>query len=131
RNRFGLGESLVGQAGLEQKLMVVEDLPSGYATVSSGLGEAVPVQVLLAPLILNGRLLGILELMAFRPFRAEDIELVRRGSDGMAIALNSALSRVQLSKALEQTQRQAEALERQQEELRATNEELEEQAAVL
>lgn len=131
RNRFGLGESLVGQAGLEQKLMVVEDLPPQYATVSSGLGEAVPTQVLLVPLMLNGKLLGVLELMAFRHYTEEEIELIRRGSDGMAIALHSALSRVELSKALEQTLRQAEVLERQQEELRTTNEELEEQAAIL
>jgi CheY-like chemotaxis protein len=131
RNRFGLGESLVGQAALEQKLMVVEDLPPHYATVSSGLGESVPAHVLLAPLTFNGHLLGMVELMAFRPFSHDEIELVRRGSEGMAIALHSAISRVELSRALEQTQRQAEALERQQEELRATNEELEEQAAVL
>ena len=131
RNRFALGESLVGQAGLEQKLMVVESLPPNYATVSSGLGEAVPAHVLLAPLALNGHLLGVIELMAFRPFSGEEIELVRRGCEGMTIALHSAISRVELSKALEQTKRQAEALERQQEELRATNEELEEQAAVL
>lgn len=131
RNRFGLGESLVGQAALEQKLMVVEDLPPHYATVSSGLGESVPAHVLLAPLTFNGHLLGVIELMAFRPFSHDDIELVRRGSEGMAIALHSAISRVELSRALEQTRSQAEALERQQEELRATNEELEEQAAVL
>lgn len=131
RNRFALGESLVGQAALERKLMVIENLPATYSTVASGLGESAPMQILLAPLVLNEHLLGVLELMTFRSFSKEDIDFVQRGSDGMAIALHSALSRVELSKALEQTRDQAEALERQQEELRATNEELEEQAAVL
>lgn len=131
RNRFALGESLVGQAALEQKLMIVRDLPADYTPVASGLGEAVPAEVLLLPLVLNGRLLGVIELLAFRAFTAEDLEFLKRGSEAMAIALNSALSRSELSRALEQTRQQADALERQQEELRATNEELEEQASIL
>ncbi|HVL00130.1 MAG TPA: response regulator [Dongiaceae bacterium] len=131
RNRFMLGESLVGQAGLEQQQFLVRDLPAGYATIASGLGEAVPREVLLVPLVLNGKLLGVIELLSFRSFTEDDIEFIRRGGDGMAIALNSSLSRVQLAEALEQTRRQAEALEQQQEELRATNEELEEQASTL
>lgn len=130
-HRFALGESLVGQAALEQKLIVVRDLPADYTPVASGLGEAVPAEVLLLPLTLNGRLLGVVELLAFRTFTAEDLEFLHRGSEAMAIALNSALSRAELSRALEQTQQQADALERQQEELRATNEELEEQASIL
>src|SRR5690606_5628515 len=52
RNRFALGESLVGQAGLEQKMILVRDLPPGYAPVASGLGEAPPAEVLLLPLTL-------------------------------------------------------------------------------
>ena len=131
RTRFGLGESLVGQAALEQKQFVVRDLPPGYSPVVSGLGEAVPSEVLLVPLVLNGHLLGVLELMSFRSFSDEDLEFLERGSEGMAIALNSAISRVQLALALDQTRQQAEAMEQQQEELRATNEELEEQTAIL
>ena len=131
RSRFALGEALVGQAALEQQQFVVRDLPADYASISSGLGEAVPREVLLVPVALNGKLLGVIELLSFRSFTEEDLEFIRRGGDGMAIALNSAMSRVQLAEALEQTQRQAEALEQQQEELRATNEELEEQASIL
>ncbi|MEZ5508053.1 MAG: HAMP domain-containing protein [Gammaproteobacteria bacterium] len=43
-NRFALGESLVGQAALEQKLIIVRDLPADYTPVASGLGEAVPAE---------------------------------------------------------------------------------------
>ncbi|MCG8315325.1 MAG: response regulator [Pseudomonadales bacterium] len=130
-NRFALGESLVGQAALEQKLMVVEGLPADYSKISSGLGDALPGQVVICPLVINGHLLGALELMMFRAFSEEDIDYLQKGSEGMAIAVHSAISRVELSKALGQTREQADALERQQEELRATNEELEEQAAIL
>ncbi len=131
RSRFALGESLVGQAGLERQMFVVRDLPPTYSVVASGLGESIPAEVMLVPLVLNARLLGVLELMSFRSFGKEDIEFINRGIESMAIALHSAISRVQLAEALEQTRQQAEALEQQQEELRTTNEELEEQASVL
>ncbi|MEE2732843.1 MAG: response regulator [Pseudomonadota bacterium] len=131
RSRLKIGESLVGQAAVERNLFVVGDLPSDYTPIASGLGESTPRQVMVIPLQFNNHLLAVMELMSFKPFSQEDIEFVTRAAEGMAIALNSAISRVQLADALDRSKLQAEALEQQQEELRATNEELEEQAAVL
>ena len=130
-SRFKLGESMVGQAALEEKLFVVRDLPETYAPVSSGLGASVPKEVMLVPMLFNGHLIAVLELMSFRGFNDEDIEFMERASESVAIALNSAINRVRLSQALDRTRQQAEAMEQQQEELRATNEELEEQTAIL
>ncbi|AUM14507.1 hypothetical protein Kalk_19660 [Ketobacter alkanivorans] len=131
RNRLQMGESLVGQAALEQNVFVVRDLPDDYASISSGLGAAIPKEVLLVPLVFNGHLMAVVELMSFQCFSDDDIDFITRAAEGMAIALSSAISRVQLADALERSKLQAEALEQQQEELRATNEELEEQAAIL
>src|SRR5205807_6224545 len=39
KNRFKLGDGLVGQAALEKKRIVLTDVPYGYVKVSSGLGE--------------------------------------------------------------------------------------------
>src|SRR5205807_7250801 len=39
KNNFKLGESLVGQAALERKRILLSDVPTDYVTVSSGLGE--------------------------------------------------------------------------------------------
>ena len=131
RSRLKMGESLVGQAAVERNLFVVGDLPENYAPISSGLGESTPREVMVIPLVFNDHLLAVMELMSFNPFTQEDVEYVSRAAEGMAIALNSSISRVQLADALERSKLQAEALEQQQEELRATNEELEEQAAIL
>lgn len=131
RSRLKMGESLVGQAAVERNLFVVGDLPENYAPIASGLGESTPREVMVIPLVFNDHLLAVMELMSFNPFTQEDIEYVSRAAEGMAIALNSSISRVQLADALERSKLQAEALEQQQEELRATNEELEEQAAIL
>ncbi|RLP56203.1 MAG: response regulator [Ketobacter sp.] len=131
RTRFLLGESMVGQAALERKLFMVRDLPADYAPVASGLGEATATEVMLVPLEFNGNLLAVIELMSFTPFTEHQIDFVERSAEGLAIALSSAISRMQLADALERTRLQAEAMEQQQEELRATNEELEEQATTL
>lgn len=131
RSRLKLGESLVGQAALERNVFVVRDLPSDYAPVASGLGESLPREVLVVPLEMNDQLLAVMELMSFQGFTEDDIEFIKRATEGMSIALNSAISRVKLADALERSKQQSEALEQQQEELRATNEELEEQAATL
>lgn len=131
RSRLQLGESLVGQAALERNVFVVRELPKDYAPISSGLGESTPREVLVVPLVFNEHLLAVVELMTFQTFTDDDVEFITRAAEGMAIALSSAISRVQLADALERSKQQAEALEQQQEELRATNEELEEQATIL
>lgn len=131
RSRMQMGESLVGQAAVEQNVFVVRDLPADYSPISSGLGESTPSEVLVVPLVFNSHLLAVMELMSFQGFSEDDVEFITRAAEGMAIALNSSISRVQLADALDRSKQQAEALEQQQEELRATNEELEEQAAIL
>jgi len=131
RSRLQLGESLVGQAALERNIFVIRDLPADYAPVASGLGETLAREVMIVPLMMNNKVLAVMELMSLKGFSQDDVEFITRASEGMAIALNAAISRVKLAEALERSRQQSEALEQQQEELRATNEELEEQAATL
>jgi signal transduction histidine kinase/CheY-like chemotaxis protein len=42
-SQFGLGQSLIGQAAKTRKPIVVTDLPADYVKISSGTGEAAPV----------------------------------------------------------------------------------------
>src|SRR5262249_18487497 len=44
--RFALGESLVGQAALDKRTILVTDAPPDYTTISSGLGNAAPTNLL-------------------------------------------------------------------------------------
>jgi HAMP domain-containing protein len=50
RNRFKMGESLVGQAALEKRSILLTDVPSNYAKVSSGLGEFPPTNLGVLPI---------------------------------------------------------------------------------
>jgi signal transduction histidine kinase/CheY-like chemotaxis protein/CHASE3 domain sensor protein len=123
--------SLLGRAVDEKRVIVVSDVPPGYFTVGSGLGQAQPRHLVIAPSIHEGEVSGVIELGFFAAVPAEVVELLERASGDMAVALRSAAYRAKLSELLAKTQRQSETLQVQSEELRVSNEELEEQSRAL
>jgi len=131
KEQIALGEGLAGQAALERKMLCLKAAPPGYLRISSGLGEADPVSIVLLPLIYNDNLLGVLELGSFTTFSDNQLELLDQSKEAIAIALSVNKSRQLVNQLLEQTQAQTEELQVQQEELQQTNEELEERAQML
>jgi signal transduction histidine kinase/DNA-binding response OmpR family regulator/CHASE3 domain sensor protein len=125
------GDSLVGQAAKERRPLHVRDVPAGYLSVNSTLGQAAPRALLILPATEHGVVHAVIELGFFRALVPDDMELATRVSDAVAIAVRSAKDRTRLEDLLEETQRQSEELQVQQEELRVTNEELEEQSHAL
>ena len=130
-NTFEVGEGLVGQAALEKESIVLTEVPDEYITVSSGLGEAVPRNILVLPFMRNGDVKGVVELGCFREFSDTDFNFLNQVSESIAIAAHSAQSRRQMQTLLERTPSQAEELEAQQEELQQSNQELEKQTQAL
>jgi CheY-like chemotaxis protein len=128
---FALGESLVGQAASTGRPLHVRDLPDDYLRIASGLGARKPRELLVAPLISEATVAGVLELGFFHPMHASDMELLDLLTERIAIALRASKDRTQLEYLLQETQRQAEELQTQQEELRVNNEALEEQGTAL
>ena len=116
---FKLGEGLVGQAALERKSICLDAAPPGYLTISSALGSAEPLSILILPIQYNNVLSGVLELGSFTPLCDDDLEFLNQAVEGIAIALNINHNRQVVNDLLAQTQLQAE-------ELQQTNEELEE-----
>ncbi|WP_367344620.1 response regulator [Stenotrophomonas bentonitica] len=123
--------SLLSRAVDENRVIVVSDVPPGYFTVGSGLGQAQPRHLVIAPSLHEGEVSGVIELGFFGAVPAEVVELLERASGDMAVALRSAAYRSRLSELLAKTQRQSETLQVQSEELRVSNEELEEQSRAL
>ncbi|CAG2086847.1 CheY-like chemotaxis protein/membrane protein implicated in regulation of membrane protease activity [Xanthomonas arboricola] len=124
-----LGEALRG--GTVRRVRGVD---AGHLQIASGLGRSACQELLLAPVIADGRVIGILELgRAAAPgiARTREEELLARCGENIGLALRTALLRAQLVALLEETQRQSEELQTQQEELRVANEELEEQSRSL
>jgi CheY-like chemotaxis protein/HAMP domain-containing protein len=130
-SRFKLGEGLVGQAALELKRIVVGQAPADYVQISSGLGEARPVSIAVAPIAFEGEVKGVLELASFQPFSAVKLSLLDQLMESLGIVMAAIESQMRTDELLQQSQTLAEELQTQQEELQQTNEELEEKARQL
>ncbi len=130
-NEIKIGEGLVGQSALEKQTILMSNIPDDYITINSGVGEAVPKNILVTPCLYNDEIKCIIELGSFKEFTDIEIEFVEEIGEIIAISINSAESRTKMKELLEKSLKQTEELQLQQEELRQTNEELEEQAKAL
>jgi len=126
-------DGLLGEVVRSKSARLIEQVPAGHLKLSSGLGSSDVGWLLAAPLTVDGRVNGVIEVGGFgRLADADrDRELLARVGAIAGTALQAALYRERLEGLLEETRRQAEALQAQQEELRVSNEELEEQSRVL
>src|SRR5210317_489106 len=96
--------------------------PDDYLKINSGLGEAKPANILVLPFLYDGVLKGVIELGSFNEISDLHLQFLDQTAENIAIAFNTAGSRLELKKLLEQSQAQSEELQSQQEELRVTNE---------
>jgi HAMP domain-containing protein len=82
-DRFSFGEGLPGQAAVEMKSIIVTKAPAGYVRVSSGLGEAEPVNLMVLPILFEGQVLAGFAGSTHRRLRhghehEPDVDLIHR-----------------------------------------------------
>jgi C4-dicarboxylate-specific signal transduction histidine kinase len=84
--RLALGEGLLGQCALEREPRIVDASGAGAAwSIRSGLGGASPGALLLAPVQVRGRLLGVVELAVLQAPDAATYEQFLSALDLLAI----------------------------------------------
>jgi HAMP domain-containing protein/signal transduction histidine kinase/DNA-binding response OmpR family regulator len=121
---FGMGEGLVGQCGLAKKRILVTDVPSDYIRISSSLGEATPISIVVLPVLFEGEARAVLELASFRNFTDVNLAFLDQLTTGIGIVLNNIAATMRTEQLLKQSQALAEQLQK-------TNAELEEKAHLL
>ncbi|MYR63121.1 GAF domain-containing protein, partial [Streptomyces sp. SID625] len=136
--RFSFGRSLVGQAAHSRRTIAVGDLPAGYVTISSGLGQAVPRALILLPILFEDQVLGVIELAsltAFTPVHQDFLEQLR---EALGVNVNTIVANARTDELLEESQRltaelqaRSAELQSQQDELQRSNAELEDKASLL
>ena len=114
-----LGHGLTGQCAADRTPNFVEDVPADYAPVGSSLVAARPRALALLPVILNDRLLGVIELATLGTFSAKERLLLDSVTPNLAMSLEILERNVRTAKLLEETQLQAAQLEGQTIELAA------------
>lgn len=130
-NEINIGEGLVGQSALEKQIIIIKNVPQDYMKIASGIGEAVPKNILIAPCMYYDEVECIIELGSFNEFTDVQLKFIQQVSENIAISIKSTKAQTKMKELLEKTLVQAEELQVQQEELRQNNEELEEQAEIL
>jgi HAMP domain-containing protein/signal transduction histidine kinase/CheY-like chemotaxis protein len=137
-NHFKPGESLVGQAALERKQIVITEPPDDYIHIGSGLGDAPPRNIIVMPVLFEEQVLGVIELASFRAFDEVQQRFLDQLMETIGIALSTIIANMRTESLLLQSQSltqelqsQSEELQSQQEELKRSNAELEDQAKSL
>ncbi|MFF4210082.1 HAMP domain-containing protein [Streptomyces sp. NPDC001796] len=135
---FRPGEALIGTAAMEKRTILVENAPSGYLKISSGLGEAPPAQVIVIPVLFEGKVLGVIELASFTPFTQIQKDFLNQIAEMIATSVNTISVNTKTEVLLKQSQElteqlrlRSEELEQRQKALQASNAELEEKAELL
>jgi HAMP domain-containing protein/CheY-like chemotaxis protein/signal transduction histidine kinase len=136
--KFKIGEGIVGQSALELKPILITQAPDDYVRITSGLGEAAPVNVIVLPVLFEEQVLAIVELASFQRFAPVQQTFLEQLAETIGVVLNTIQANMRTEELLVQSQgltqelqSQSEELQAQQEELQQTNKELEEQAASL
>ncbi len=130
-NRFKLGEGLVGQCALEKEKILLTEVPNDYIKITSGLGEAKPLNIIVLPIVFEGQVKAVMELASFDRFSATHETFLDQLTESIGIVLNTIEANMRTEDLLKQSQSLARELQSQQEELQQTNAELEDKAKLL
>jgi signal transduction histidine kinase/HAMP domain-containing protein/CheY-like chemotaxis protein len=135
---FAFGESLVGQSAKEKKTIRIASAPPDYLQISSGLGSAPPSDVIVLPLLFEGRALGVIELASLGSFTDVHGDLLEQLKETIGVTVNTILANSRTDALLAESQRLAQELgegsaklQAQQKQLQLSNRELADKAAQL
>ncbi|MDT0446202.1 HAMP domain-containing protein [Streptomyces johnsoniae] len=135
---FRPGEGLIGTAAAESRILLFGPTPEGYLRISSGLGEAPPVTVIILPVVFEERVLGVLELASFKPFTHIERDFLTQMAEMIATSVNTISVNTRTEMLLKQSQElatklqdQTAELERQRRALEESNDELKDKADLL
>jgi HAMP domain-containing protein/signal transduction histidine kinase/CheY-like chemotaxis protein len=130
-NRFRMGEGLVGQCALEKEKILLTHVPNDYIKITSGLGEAKPLNIIVLPIVFEGAVKAVMELASFDRFNPTHETFLDQLTESIGIVLNTIEANMRTEDLLKQSQSLAKELQSQQEELQQTNAELEDKARLL
>jgi putative methionine-R-sulfoxide reductase with GAF domain len=102
--QFKLGEGVVGQAAVDQELLILDKPPAPTnLPISSGLGQVQPDYIVVLPLVFEGVTIAVLELGSWRPLTITETEFLQEMNDNLAAAIRSAQTQSQVNRLLRET----------------------------
>jgi len=126
-NKFKLGDGVVGQVALEREAILLKNVKDEEYIVQSGTTSSVSKEVFAFPLIHEGELFGVVELLSFESFSKIQEDYLAKIASVFATALHTTSQNAQIKTLLEKSQEAFEELQTQSEELQESNVQMEEQ----
>jgi HAMP domain-containing protein/signal transduction histidine kinase/DNA-binding response OmpR family regulator len=121
---FALGQGLVGQCAIEKERILLTNIPKNYIKISSGLGKASPVNLIVLPVLFETEIKAVIELASFDTFSETHLDFLSQLTESIGIVLNTIEANTRTESLLVQSQSLTD-------ELRRTNEELQDKAHLL
>jgi PAS domain-containing protein len=119
-----MGEGLVGTCAVEMKTVHLTEMPEGYISITSGLGDAPPDNLLLVPVLHEGELIGVLEIASLNKFTDYEIAFAEEVAGNLGSTIITTRVNQKTSELLDKSQQQAVEMAEQEEEMRQNMEEL-------
>jgi len=126
-NSFKVGDGVVGQVALERTPILLKNIKDDSFSIQSGITLSKPKEVYTFPLIHEGELFGVAEIMSFDSFTKIHKDYLSKASTIFAAALHTTTQNAQIKILLEKSQNALNELQVQSEELQESNVQMEEQ----
>ena len=112
--RILLGQGLAGECARERRAILIDNPPTGYLADQTMLVSAPAQAVLLLPVVSNGELLGVIEVVTLQPIATKDREVIDTILPILAMRMEIIARNQSTRQLLAATQQQAAELEAQQ-----------------
>jgi hypothetical protein len=121
---YRFAEGLVGRCWAEGAPVHLKELPDSYLTVTSGLGQALPKNLLLYPIQNSTSFVGVIELSSFKDLGENGLNFLNRLNDVLSNRIVMMITAIRTTQLLDDSEQMREQMQAQEEELRQNSEEL-------
>jgi HAMP domain-containing protein/CheY-like chemotaxis protein/signal transduction histidine kinase len=126
-----LGEGLVGECALQNRRILLTEVPVDYVRISSSLGESNKLSVVVLPVLYENQTKAVIELASLQPFTPVNLNFLDQLALGIGAVFNTIEATMRTEGLLKQSQQLTSELQSRQIELQQTNEELGNKARLL
>jgi GAF domain-containing protein len=122
--KIDLGDGMIGQAFMEGETIHLREIPKGYTSITSGLGDSTPGFLLIVPLKYDIKTVAIFELASFYDFQEHHIQFIQKAGEFLASAILNSQNTQKMKNLLEAARINEEQMRQREEEMRQNMEEL-------
>jgi PAS domain S-box-containing protein len=124
RNKIYAGQGLLGECMRKHETIFLTEVPPDFVSITSGLGEATPRNIVIVPLLMNEVFYGAVEIASFTVLEKYQVDFLQELTESIASVIATVKNNEHTRKLLAESQQKGNELRIKEEELRQSMEEL-------